>query len=90
MAGMNVWQVAVIGFVVFTVGGAARAYMDFTVNGWRMFYDFRRGNTERTYKSLIDRSGGNRWPLIVSYVCIPLGIAIVFGSIILSNHLKAN
>jgi hypothetical protein len=80
----------VIGFVVFTVGGAARAYMDFTVNGWSMFYKFRRGNTERNYKNLIDQSGGHRWPLIVSYVCIPLGIAIVFGSILLSNHLKTN
>jgi hypothetical protein len=53
MDGMSVWRMVVIGFIVFAVGGVARAYMDFSVNGWSMFSNFRRGNTERTYKNLI-------------------------------------
>jgi hypothetical protein len=70
------------------VGGLARAYMDFAANGMRMFYDFRRGNTESSYWKLIRERHAPAWPFILSVVFIPLGIAVVFGSIIWSNHLR--
>jgi hypothetical protein len=77
-----------IGFAMFCVGGLARAYMDFAANGMRMFYDFRRGNTESSYWKLIRERHAPAWPFILSVVFIPLGIAVVFGSIIWSNHLR--
>ena len=75
-----------IGLVIFCVGGLARVYMDFTANGIRMAYDFRRGNTESSYWKLIKERGAPAWPFFLSVVLIPLGIAVVFGSIIWSNH----
>jgi hypothetical protein len=70
---------------MFCVGGLARAYMDFAANGTRMFYDLRRGNTESSYWKMIKERRAPAWPFFLSVVLIPLGIAVVFGSIIWSN-----
>jgi hypothetical protein len=77
-----------IGFAVFLAGGLARAYMDFAANGRRMFYLLRRGSTESNYRKLIKERRASVWPLVLSSTCIPLGILIVFGSIIWNNHLR--
>jgi hypothetical protein len=77
-----------IGFIIFCIGGAARVYMDFSVNGWRAAYDLKRGNTELTYWRLVKQRGAPVVPLIVSVTCISLGILIVFGSILWINHLR--
>jgi hypothetical protein len=80
---LGVW----IGFAIFCVGGIARAYMDFAAHGMRMFYDFRRENTERAYWRLVKQHRALAWPFFISIVCVPLGIVMVFGSIIWSNKL---
>lgn len=79
----KVW--VAIGFGIFCVGGVARAYMDFAANGMRMFYKFRRGNTELSYWRLIKERNAPTLPLILSVICIPLGILVVFGAIIWVN-----
>jgi hypothetical protein len=73
------------GFIIFCIGGAARAYMDFSVNGWQAAYNFKRGNTESTYRQLVKKRRARAWPFFVSVTCIPLGFLIVFGSIIWVN-----
>jgi hypothetical protein len=77
-----------IGFAVFCVGGVPRAYMDFAASGMKMFSDFRGGNTEVNYGRLVKQRRVRAWPFYVCVVCVPLGIVIVFGSILWSNHLK--
>jgi hypothetical protein len=76
------------GFIVFCIGGVARAYMDFAVNGWKMFYVLRRGNTELAYWRLRRQQQAPAWPLFVALTCMPLGIIILVGSIIFSDHLR--
>jgi hypothetical protein len=53
----RVWVAVVVGFVVFCIGGAAYAYMDFAVHGSRFFYDFKRSNPIAAYKRLIQERG---------------------------------
>ncbi len=77
-----------IGLAIFCVGGFARIKMDYAANGMRMFHDFRRGNTEKSYWKLIKEHRAPAWPFILSIVCVSLGAVILFGSIIWSNHLK--
>lgn len=74
------------GFAIFCVGGVARAYMDFSANGMKMFSDFRRGNTELAYWKLVKEGHAPVLPFFLSVVCIPLGVVIAFGSILWSNH----
>lgn len=71
-----------IGFVVACVGGAARAYMDWSANGDRMFHDLWRGNTELSYWKLIKKHYAPVWPLLLCVVCVPLGVVIMVSSII--------
>jgi hypothetical protein len=77
-----------IGFGVFIVGGLARAYMDFAANGRRMFYLVRRGKTESNYWKLVKERRAPVWPLLLSSICIPLGILVFLGSIIWNNHVQ--
>ena len=77
-----------MGFIVSCIGVAARVYMDFSVNGWRAAYDLKRGSTELTYWRLVKQKGAPAWPLIINVTSIPLGILIVFGSIVWINHLR--
>ena len=74
-----------IEFIVFCIGGAARVYMDFSVNGWRAAYDFKRGNTGSTYWQLVKQQSVPAWPLLLSVTCIPLGVLIMFEAIIRVN-----
>jgi hypothetical protein len=83
----RVWLAAISGFVVFCIGGIGYAYMDYSVHGTRMFYDFKRGNCIAAYRRLIQERVAPGWPLYVS-ICMPLGIVIAFASILISNHLR--
>jgi hypothetical protein len=76
----------IIGLAIFCVGGVARAYMDFAAHGMKKFSNFRRGNTEAKYWRLVKQRRARAWPLFVSVVCIPLGVIVVFGSILWSNN----
>jgi hypothetical protein len=75
----------IIGFAISCVGVFARVYMDFAEHGMKMFSTLRRGNTEVSYWRLVKQRRARAWPLFVSVVCIPLGVIVVFGSILWSN-----
>ena len=72
--------VTLLGFFVFTLGGFAHAYMNLRTNRWW------RGNS-RDYKEFIRENDGPVWPLYVKLICMPLGVAIVFGAILFGNYL---
>jgi hypothetical protein len=67
------------------MGGIGYAYMDYSVHGKRMFYDFKRGNFITGYRRLIQKRAAPAWPLYLT-ICVPLGVVIVFASILMSNH----
>ncbi len=56
--------------------------MDYASNGMRMFHDFRRDNTGKAYWKLIKEHRVPAWPFFLSIVCVPLGVVVLFGSII--------
>jgi len=74
------FPVVLLGWAVFVVGGFAHAYMNLRTNRWWW------GNS-RDYRVYIRENGGPVWPIYVKLVCIPLGIAIAFGAILVSNRL---
>ena len=76
-----------MGFVVFASGGVGYAYMDFAVHGSKMFTDFKRDLPMGAYRQLVKDNRAPAWPLYLA-VCIPLGIAVCFGSILFSDHLR--
>jgi hypothetical protein len=77
------WLLA-IGFIIFTVGAAARIYMDLRLRGSSRVGMSRGGLTERNYRQLMKDQDVPRWPLVLSLSCIPLGVVLVFGAIIWS------
>jgi hypothetical protein len=79
------WVGAVLGLILFCIGGIGYAYMDYSVHRERMFYDFRRGNPIGAYKERMRSQGTPSWPVYLA-VCIPLGIVVVFSSIIFGNR----
>lgn len=73
-----------LGFLLFIIGGLARTYMNFRLNNhlWR-----GQGgqSTERRYSRLIKEKKAPVLPLILAVTLMPLGIAMVFGTIIWHN-----
>lgn len=73
-----------LGFLLFIVGGLARTYMNFRLNGhlWR---GQSGQSTERRYSRLIKAGKASVLPLVLAVTLMPLGIAMVFGTIIWHN-----
>jgi hypothetical protein len=80
----NTWVVCVIGFLVFSLGGFARQYMVVRLYGWSGYLSSQRNLTQK-YRALVRSQNVPWWPIGVSLLCIPLGIVIVFGAILLSR-----
>jgi len=72
---------------MFCVGILARTYMNLTINKGQL-WGGRRGVTELAYARLIKERHAPTWPLIVTVVCVPIGIAVMFAAIAWNNHLK--
>jgi hypothetical protein len=74
-----------LGFLIFVVGGLARTYMNFRLNGhlWR---GQSGQSTERRYGRLIKEGKAPVLPLVLAVTLMPLGIATVFGTIIWHNE----
>jgi hypothetical protein len=74
-----------LGFLFFVAGGLARTYMNLRLNGhlWR-----GQGgqSTERRYSRLIKEGKAPVLPLVLAVTLMPLGIAVVFGTIIWHNN----
>ena len=84
----TVGLLCLFGLFIFCIGCASYAYMDFSVHGAKFFYDFKRNGTVAGYRRLVQEQRYPAWPLYVSVICGALGIMIVFGSILASNHLR--
>jgi hypothetical protein len=80
----NTWCVCIVGFLVFSLGGFARQYMVVRLYGWNGYLSSQR-NLTRKYRALVQGQSAPMWPIGVSLLCIPLGIAIVFAAILLSK-----
>jgi hypothetical protein len=77
-----------VGFIVFCIGGFARVYMDSSWKNGRFWGGHSTRNTELNYIRMEKETGKSRWPVYLAAICIPLGIAIVFGAILYYNHLR--
>ncbi len=77
-----------LGFLIFCVGGLARTYMNYSLDGWSLRGQFT-GITEKRYKRLMKEKGAPAWPLIVTVTLMPLGVVIGFGAILWSNLMRA-
>lgn len=54
------------------------------LNGWAGYLSRQKGLGEK-YRLLMRSEHAPGWPIIVSSICLPLGIAVVFGAILLSR-----
>jgi hypothetical protein len=84
MNGQKTWLLCVLGFAVFSIGGIARMNMVIRLNGWAGYLS-RQKNLTKNYRLLMEKEDAPGWPIIVSSVCSPLGIVIVFSAILLSK-----
>lgn len=83
----SLFVVLFLGFVVFCIGILARTYMNRTLNDGRLWGVEKGRSTELRYFQLVRKKRVPAWPLAVSTICISLGIAVMFGSILWNNHL---
>jgi hypothetical protein len=73
----------VLGFLIFTLGGLARAYENIKIKQFlkeKSSFFF----TEGVYWNLIKNGKTPLWPFIVAITCIPLGILISFLAILIA------
>jgi len=78
---------AYTGLVIFGAGIYAQRYMHWRIVGGSHPLKIVRGLTGK-YRTLIREAKAPLWPLILCWVCIPLGIVVAFGSILLSPPLR--
>jgi hypothetical protein len=84
MNGQRTWFECLLGLAVFSLGGFAIQYMVVRLNGWSGYLSSQRDLKER-YRALVRNHNAPSWPIAVSFLCIPLGIVIVFGAILMSK-----
>ena len=84
----NLFVILFLGFAVFCIGILARTYMNRVLNNGRLWGVEKGRSTELRYLQLVRKRRAPAWPLTVSVICIPLGIAVMFGSILWNNHLR--
>jgi hypothetical protein len=80
--------VIVLGFVVFLIGGLARTHMNRVIRDSNPGAYLYGKSTEVGYLRLVKGRKAPILPFLVTIVCIPLGVALVFGAIAWHNHLK--
>jgi hypothetical protein len=77
------------GFIVFVIGGLSRTYMNVLIGQSPLSDGSNARSTEIRYKCLIREKGARAWPLVVTVICVPLGILLAFAAIVGSNYLGA-
>jgi hypothetical protein len=78
----NTWFWCIVGVAIFTFGIALRMYLVVRVRGWKGYLLPQAGVVE-AYRMFVVSGGAPSWPLPTSYVLMGLGVAFVFGSILL-------
>lgn len=71
----------VLGFVTFGVGGLARTKMNSEIRKLLPSYS-KWSSTEIGYWRLVKERRAPTWPLFVTLVCMPMGVAMVFAGVI--------
>lgn len=84
---LNATSVGVLlGFAIFLVGVHGLRYMQARIHGgWNRIQVVH--NFFGKYRTLIREGKAPLWPLILYWVCFPLGIIVTFASIILTKSL---
>jgi hypothetical protein len=77
----------IFGLVLVGVGALARMNMNIVIKRSPLPDSLGTDSTELRYRRLIKEQGVPVWPLVVTAVCIPLGIIISFAAIIWSNQI---
>lgn len=77
-----------VGLTLFCAGALSRTYMTIMIHRSPLRVSTVR-STEVRYRRLIRGQGARVWPLLVTMICIPLGIVVTIAAIILSNHATA-
>ncbi len=77
----------VLGLVIFGVGALARTYMNLQI---RKFMPSRSAwaSTEIGYWRLVKEKRALVWPLIVTVICLPVGVITGFASVIISPYVS--
>ena len=73
------------GFVLFGIGVLSRTYMNMLIGQSPLSDGSNTRSTELRYKRLIREKGARVWPLVVTIICVPLGILLAFAAIVGSN-----
>src|ERR1035441_10603238 len=79
----------VVGVLLFGIGAITRTYMNIMINRSPLPDGPGARSTELRYKRLIKEQGGKVWPLVVTIICIPLGVLLAFAAIICNNQMTA-
>jgi hypothetical protein len=75
---------AVFGIGIFGFGVYGMTYMNFRVQGINNFLR-PLSDLRAKYRRLVKEGGAPAWPLIVSAVCMPVGILIAFAAVLFSK-----
>jgi hypothetical protein len=84
MNGQNTWLACVLGIIVFSVGIVARQYMVVRLYGWSGYLASQRDLTEK-YRVRVREQHAPSWPIYASFICLTMGVVIVFASILMSK-----
>jgi len=77
----------VSGVLLFGVGAVTRTYMNIMISRSPLPGGSGAQSTELRYRRLVKEQGAEVWPLVVTIICIPLGILIAFAAIIWNNQM---
>lgn len=76
----------VFGIAVFCVGGISRAYMNTKIEQAFPKEGFQIRFTESWYQRLVRDARAPKLPLVLALICIPLGLILALGAVLLSGN----
>jgi hypothetical protein len=79
----------IFGVAIFCVGGISRAYMNMKIEQAFPKEGFQIRFTESWYQRLVKDAGASKLPLVLALVCIPLGMILAMGAVLLSGHMNS-
>jgi len=81
--------VLIAGVFLFGVGALTRRHMNIVIGRSPAARGSATRSTEIRYARLVAQRGAGIWPLIVTVVCIPVGVLLAFGAVIMNNRFVA-
>jgi hypothetical protein len=74
------------GLIIFVIGALSRTYMNILISQSPLSDGPKTSSTELRYRRLIKEKGARAWPLLVTVLCVPLGMLLAFAAIVGSNR----